>query len=170
MYDRLLGQVENGGLDGFTGERRVRFAQDWERLRNRLPLVDHALITGAVAHDLPGELAQSSMHRVLTQALRISPAEASRRVRAAEQVGVRVSMTGLPLEPRRPLLAAAQRAGDVTPEQVQIITKGLGSVDRAGFDPADIAEGEKILTKAAVQVGSEGPAGVDRPGGRGDQP
>ena len=27
VFDRLLKQVENGGLDGFTGERRVRFAQ-----------------------------------------------------------------------------------------------------------------------------------------------
>jgi hypothetical protein len=138
VYDRLLKQVENGGLDGFTGERRMWFAQQWERFRNRMPLVDHAIITDGIAHDLPGELGQSSMSRVLTQALRISAGEASRRVQAAEQVGERVSMLGQRMDPLRPVLAAAQRAGEVTPEQVHIICKGLASVDRAGFDPVDL--------------------------------
>jgi hypothetical protein len=121
VFGQLLKQLENGGLDGFPGERLIRFAQTWERFRNTMPLVDQAIITDGIAHDLPGELGQSSMIRVLTQALRISVGEASRRVQAAEQLGERVSMTGQPLGPVRPVLAAAQRAGEVTPEQVHII-------------------------------------------------
>src|SRR6478609_9730354 len=116
VFDRLVKQVENGGLDGFTGDRRVRFAQEWERFRNTMPLVDHAIIGDGIAHDLPGELCQSSMTRVLTQALRISAGEASRRVQAAEQLGARVSMLGQPLDPLRKVLAAAQRRGEITPE------------------------------------------------------
>jgi hypothetical protein len=57
------------------------------------------------------------LSRVLTQALRISPGEAHRRVRAAEGLGQRVSMLGAPLPPVRPVLAAAQRDGAVTPDQ-----------------------------------------------------
>jgi hypothetical protein len=36
---------------------------------------------------------------------------------------------------------------------VHIITTGLVSVDRAGFDPAEITKGEKILTDAAANLG-----------------
>jgi hypothetical protein len=151
--DHLQKILDDGGLGDLSNAERVGFLQRLEQGRNRLAVLDHVIIADCVAHDLAGELAQSSMTRVLTQALRISVGEASRRVQAAEQVGDRVGMTGQRLDPRRPVLAAAQRAGDVTPEQVHIIAKGLAGVDRAGFDPADITAGEQILTRAALEVG-----------------
>jgi hypothetical protein len=52
---------------------------------------------------------------VLTSLLRLSPGEAHRRVKAAAAVGPRRSMLGESLQPTRPVLAAAQRAGEVTP-------------------------------------------------------
>jgi hypothetical protein len=68
-------------------------------------------------------------------------------------------MTGEVLGPRRPVLAAAQGAGEVTPEQVQVIVRALdgvdragvdrAGVDRAGVDPADIAAGQQLLTQQA---------------------
>ena len=85
------------------------------------------------------------MIRVLMSVLRLSPGESSRRVRAAAAVGERTSMLGQPLPPRRPHLAAAQHAGRVSPEQVSIIERALAQVDRRGFDPADIEEGEQLL-------------------------
>ena len=54
-------------------------------------------------------------------------------------------MLGQPLPPLRPHLAAAQQAGRVSPEQVSIIERALAQVDRRGFDPADIEEGERML-------------------------
>jgi len=51
------------------------------------------------------------------------------------------------------VLAAAQRAGAVTPEQVDLIARGLGSVDRRGFDPADLEAGERLLTDFATTFG-----------------
>jgi hypothetical protein len=47
---------------------------------------------------------------------------------------VRMSMTGQPLAPVRPHLAAAQRDGEVSPEQVDIVERALSKVDRVGFD------------------------------------
>ena len=47
----------------------------------------------------------------LAATLRLSVGEASRRVRAAEALTERMSMTGQPLAPVRPHLAAAQRDG-----------------------------------------------------------
>ena len=79
--------------------------------------------------------------------------EAAGRVRAAEAVGERTSMLGQPLPPVRPVLAEAQRTGEISPEQVSIIERALAKVDRPGFDPADIAAGEELLTRFAHQVG-----------------
>ncbi len=158
--DHLQKILEDGGLAGYSNPERVCFLQSFEQGRNKMALLDHVLINDCVAHDLPGELCQSSMNRVLTQALRISAAEASRRVQAAERLGDRVSVTGQRLGPVRPVLAAAQRAGTVTPEQVHIIHQALGAVERPGFDQADITIGEEILTRAAAEVGPKDLAGL----------
>ena len=119
--------------------------QNLEQTRNRIPLIDHALIGDAETRNLPEALTQPSMIRVLMSVLRLSPGEASRRVRAAAAVGERTSMLGQPLAPLRPHLAAAQQAGRVSPEQVSIIERALAQVDRRGFDPADIDKGEQLL-------------------------
>ena len=58
-------------------------------------------------------------------------------------------MLGEALEPVRPVLAAAQRDGEVSAEKVAIIERALEKVDRRGFDPAAIAKGEALLTENA---------------------
>jgi len=62
-------------------------------------------------------------------------------------------MHGEPLPPTRPVLAAAQRAGQVSPEQVSIIERGLDRVDRLGFDPGHIDAAEALLTGHAHTFG-----------------
>src|SRR5919106_1987553 len=64
-----------------------------------------------------------------------------------------MSMTGEPLAPVRPHLAAAQRTGEITPEQVGIIEQALSRVDRPGFHPAAVEAGEELLTRFAHQFG-----------------
>jgi hypothetical protein len=152
-FEHLLKVVEGGDLDHYDDVDYVGFMQKYERMRNRMALVDHRVIRDGVDRKLPETLTQKSMQRVLTSALRISEAEASRRVRAAEKVGDRVSMRGEPLAPVRARLAAAQRAGEVSPEQANIILTGLAKVDRPGFDPADVDAAEQLLTGFAASFG-----------------
>jgi len=147
--DRLVGVVEGGGLASVDDQRLVGFLQRFERVRNRLPLVDHAVLGEAQARGLADRLTQPSLTRVLVSSLRLSAGEAHRRVKAADALAAGSTMTGERLEPRRPVLAAAQRAGDVTPEQVQVIVRALEKVDRPGFDPAEVAVGERLLTGQA---------------------
>lgn len=130
--------VEDGGLDALDTVGFVGFVEGLERVRNRLRLADHRIIADAGRRELPDELAQGSLVRTWTGMLRISPGEASRRVRAAAAVGERVSLTGEPLGPVRPYLAAAQRSGEVNAEQVAIIERALSTVEGRGFDPADL--------------------------------
>ena len=85
--------------------------------------------------------------------LRISIGEANRRVRAAEALTGRMSMTGQPLEPVRPHLAAAQRDGEISAEQVDVVERALAKVDRVGFDPDRVAWGEQQLAGWAGQFG-----------------
>src|SRR4051812_22924798 len=106
--DHLVKVVEDGGLDAYDDRQLVTFAQQVEAVRNRTALLDHRLIHDGQARRLPETLTQPSMAGVLAWALRISRGEAARRVRAAEQVGERVAVTGEPLEPLRPALAGAQ--------------------------------------------------------------
>ena len=148
--EHLIKLADDGGIDEFDGVGVIGFMQEVERTRNRLWSVDHQAIAAAERLDLPTVLCQGSMRRVLTSVLGVSKGEAARRVRAAEAVGPRTSMLGEPLEPMRPVLAAAQQAGEVSAEKVDIIERALDKVDRRGFDPADIAHGEALLTEHAV--------------------
>jgi len=147
--DQLVTVIE-GGVNTVDDLGLVGFLQRFERVRNRLPLVDHAMLGEAQARGLADRLTQPSLARVLVSSIRLSAGEAHRRVKAAEALAGQVSITGERLEPRRPVLAAAQRAGDVTPEQVQVIVRALEKVDRPGFDPAEVAVGERLLTGQAA--------------------
>jgi hypothetical protein len=151
--DHLVKLVEDGRLETFDDTQLVEFVQGFERLRNRLPLIDHRMVRDAQRRNLPDVLCQSSLPRLLAATLRISVAEAARRVRAAGSLSDRLSMTGQPMDPVRPHLAAAQRSGDITPEQVDIAERALAAVDGAGFDPDLIDQGEQLLARFATQFG-----------------
>ena len=122
-----------------------------ERVRNKLPVVDRAMIQYGTEQGVPAVLSERTMTRVLTNGIRISIGEASRRVKAAEHLADRTSMTGEPLAPIRPHLAAAQRDGLVTPEQVTLIDTALRKVKHC--DPAAVEAGEMLLVQHATQLG-----------------
>ncbi len=155
----LVKVVEDGGLDHYDRAGFVGFMQGFERVRNQLSLIDHRIIRDADERSLPEALCQSNVNGVLTSTLRLSRAEATRRVRAAGAVGERVSMLGAPLAPLRPALAAAQRDGQVSAEQVNVVERALAQIDRPGFHPDDAEAAEQLLTGFA---GTFGPADLGR--------
>ena len=89
-FGHLVKVVDDGGLEDLDAPGLVGFLQMFETVRNAMPVIDHAVIRTATERDVPHTLCQSSMRRVLTQALRLSQPEAGRRVRAAEQLGERL--------------------------------------------------------------------------------
>jgi hypothetical protein len=109
------------------------------------------LIQYGTEQGAPAVLSERSMTRVLMSGLRLSAGTASRRVRAAEHLADRTSMTGEPLTPVRPHLAAAQRAGTVSPEQVSLIDSALRKV--AHCDPVALEAGEALLVDQATKLG-----------------
>jgi hypothetical protein len=147
----LIKVVDDGALADLGAVGLVGFLAELEQVRNQWPVVDRAAIQYGVEQGVPAALTERSMTRVLMAGLRLSVGEAHRRVKAAEHLAVRRSMTGELLGPVRPVLAAAQADGGVSPEQVAVIDGALRKVDHC--DPAAVAAGEKLLTDAAGALG-----------------
>ena len=141
----MVDTIESGGLDQLSAAGKISFWRRFEAFRNRLPLVDHSLIADAEAHDLAGEYCFSSLSVLLTRMLLLSPSEAAARVRAAAAVGPRISKDGETVGPLLPNLAAAQRAGAVTPEQVQIVARAMQKLSRPDLDADEVAAAEQQL-------------------------
>src|SRR4051794_21456631 len=120
--DVVLAAFESG-LDGVDDEALVGVMRRFERVRNRMALVDHELVGACERRDLPARHSEPNVARLMASVLRVSPAEANRRVRAAEACRPRMSLTGEPLAPVRPALAAAQRTGEVSGEQADLIVR-----------------------------------------------
>ena len=101
-------EADLGGLGAFS---LVGLLQRLETVRNKLPVVDRTIIQYGTEQGVPGVLSARSMRQVLMGGLRLSAGEAGRRAKAASQLADRHSQLGEPLEPLRPHVAAAQRAG-----------------------------------------------------------
>jgi hypothetical protein len=125
--------------------------RELEVLRRRLAVVDHALIAELGRRALAGRLVLGSTSELLQAALRLSPHQANRRVRASELCGPRWSLTGEQLETLLPEVAAAQAAGVISPEHARVIASTLEELP-SSVDPADVAVAEQHLVRAAGQL------------------
>ncbi|MGA9491766.1 MAG: DUF222 domain-containing protein, partial [Mycobacterium sp.] len=106
-------------FDVLTTPERLNVLESFEVFRRQLPAVEHALITEVAREDqavLGGKPAA-----VLADRLRISRAEASRRVHEAADLGARRALNGEPLAPVLEATAAAQRDGVLGPGHVAVI-------------------------------------------------
>jgi hypothetical protein len=149
--DHVIKLLEDRALETLDDKGLVGFLQGFERLRNRLPLIDHQMIKEGTARNLAQTLCQGSMTRLLSATLLISPGEAASRVRAAETLAERMSMTGEPLEPVRSHLAELQRSGEISAEKADLVVRALAPLTRRGFDPEAIDAGEQLLARFATQ-------------------
>ena len=71
--DMLVTAVESGGLDGLDGLALVECMRGCEWVRNRMSLVDHAVVGAAERAGLAGRLTHSSLSSVWVPTLRLSP-------------------------------------------------------------------------------------------------
>jgi Domain of unknown function (DUF222) len=90
---------------------------------------------------------------LLTRTLQLSPGEAAARVRAAAALGSQTSIDGELLKPLLPSLAAAQRDGVVSPEQVRIVERAMQKLCRPDLNPEEVAAAEEQLVAQARVCG-----------------
>src|ERR1700761_4783345 len=99
-------------FDALTTPERLMLLGRCERLRRRLPALEHPLINQVAEQADPTELG-GKLAPALANRLLITRSEASRRIHEAADLGVRTALTGEPLPPALPATADAQRHGAI---------------------------------------------------------
>ena len=139
-------------FDVFTTPERLRALERLECVARRLRAPQHALITQLDAQAGEEELG-GTLRCALADRLRITKAEAGRRIAEAADLGERRALTGEPLAPQLSATAAAQRDGLIGDGHVAVIRRFFAHL------PAEIDPG----TREAADADLAGKAGGYRP-------
>lgn len=137
--DAALDSLFEIDLTALSAEDLVRLAGHWERLARR-----QAVLRSDAAVELQRRAVSEvggAPHKVLADWLRISPAEARRRINLAQPLAARTSLIGETLPALQPATADAWRAGDLDVEHVRVIQRFLAELPIAvGREARDDAE------------------------------
>lgn len=118
---QALDALAGADLNSATSDELLAAMRELERLRRRLPTVEHALIAETESRGLPYESGCRNTAQFLRGLLRLDPSEAWGRVRAADATGVHRTLSGERLAPAYPAVAAAQAAGDISERHARIV-------------------------------------------------
>lgn len=140
-------------FDGLSAPELMEVLVRRESLAWRAPVVDHRILARLVTDGDPGVLGASSLAKALAERLRISTAEARRRLAEAAELGPRTALTGEPLEPVLPALAAGVADGSIGPEHLAIARKAIAKLPAA----LPLADRERVDTDLAVLAGEFAP-------------
>ena len=112
-------------VEGCSRSELVALIDDYEALWCQLPSQSHRLVARLQAETTPKQLGAKSWNEVLRIRWRLSAVEAARRLGEAAELGPRRSLTGEPLAPVLPAVAAAQAGGLITAEHVTVIRRAV---------------------------------------------
>lgn len=136
----------------FTTPERLRALERLERVARRLRAHQHELINAlgaqASAEELGGSLCSG-----LADGLRITKAEAARRIADAADLGERRALTGEPLAPKLTATAAGQRDGFIGDGHIKVIRNFFAQL------PVEV----DVLTRQAAEADLAAKAGAYRP-------
>src|ERR1700733_11974813 len=151
-FDALDAAVTTAGeLDVGTADPipRLRALERLETARRRLLTTAYDLVAG-LAHEDPADVG-GPVHKVIADWLRISCAEARRRMRDAEQLTQRMTITGETLSPELPATAQAWRAGMLDQQHLRVIQTFVR--DLPADTPIDTVEcAERFLAEQSAQL------------------
>lgn len=91
--------------------------------RRRAPALEHRILKDLGRRVAPAQIGAKNWSEVLQQRLRISAADARRRLDDATDLSPRRTMTGETLEPTLPNVAKRQAAGELGPDHLRVIRK-----------------------------------------------
>lgn len=128
---------------------RLRVLERMETARRRQMAVSNDVIGGLAKED-PADIG-GPVHKVVADWLRISCAEAGRRVRDAKQLSPRLTLTGEELPPELPATAEAWREGLLDGQHVRVIQTFVADLPDA--TPVETVEkAERFLARQAVKL------------------
>src|ERR1700757_521995 len=155
VFDALDGDLDRLcelSFDVFTTPERLRALERLERVARRLRAPQHALINQVGAQAAEQELG-GTVRSALADRLRITKAEAGRRIDEAEDLGQRRALTGESLAPQLSATATAQRQGLIGDGHVRVIRSFFAHL------PAEV----DLLTGEAAEADLAGNASEYRP-------
>ncbi|MGO8937856.1 MAG: DUF222 domain-containing protein, partial [Mycobacterium sp.] len=155
VFDALDGALDRLcelSFDVLTTPELLRTLERLERGERRLRTPEHALINQLDAQAGEEELG-GTLRCALADRLRITKADAGRRIAEAEDLGERHALTGEPLAPQLSATAAAQRDGLIGDGHVRVIRSFFAHL------PAEVDLG----TREAAEADLAGKAGGYRP-------
>lgn len=154
-FDALAADLDRAlelDFEALTPRECVALLRRCEVLRRKLPAVEHPLVNQLAAAD-PAELG-GKPRWVLADELHIARGEAGRRITEAAELGPRRTLTGQPLEPALPAVAAAQQRGQIGATHVQVIRSFFHYLPDH-VDPGTLTQAERHLTELACQYRPE---------------
>jgi hypothetical protein len=151
-FDALDAAVAKVGLldfDNYEPAVRLRALEQLETARRQQAVSSHDLVAGLAKED-PADVG-GPVHKVIADWLRISPAEARRRMRDAEQLAPRITITGETLPPELPATAQAWRAGALDGQHLRVLQTFCR--DLSVDTPVDTVErAERFLAQQATKL------------------
>jgi hypothetical protein len=155
QMETLQAQMNSLSIDAFTPLELLDLQQRRETLSWQQPVIDHKVYQRLTTECTPKQLGAKSFTKVLSTRLRISAAAASRRLKHAALLGLRVGLTGEPLAPLWPTVAHGQADGLISTEHITKITSFFDKLPQAIDAPTrDGAETE--LAKHACRLTVDG--------------
>ncbi|VBA54321.1 HNH endonuclease signature motif containing protein [Mycobacterium pseudokansasii] len=138
--DAAVDRLVDLNFDALTTPEWLALVERCEKVRRRLPVAEHQLINNLARQASTEELGGKLSHAIADWAL-ISRTEASRRIKAAADLGPRRGLTGEPIAPVLAGAVAAQRDGKLGGESIHVIRRFYhqlpGWVDQATRERAE---------------------------------
>jgi hypothetical protein len=133
-------------FDALSPTVRLRVLERLEASRRRQIAVSHDVIAGLAAED-PADIG-GPVHKVVADWLRISYAEACRRLRDANELSPRLTLTGQELAPQLPATAVAWRDGLLDGQHLRVIQTFVRDLPES-IPAATVENAERFLAGQA---------------------
>ncbi|WP_370500861.1 DUF222 domain-containing protein [Mycolicibacterium sp. jd] len=146
--------VLSKAAEGASHRELIGLLAQLTQVLRSVPTLEHQILARLTAETEPHRLGEGSWKKVLTTSLRVSGAEAGRRLSRAKTLGPRCAMTGELLAPLWEATAAAQAQGLLSEEHVAVIAKFHKDLP-AWVDVDTRAHADRQLARKGAGVGPE---------------
>ena len=135
-------------VDGLDDAGLLQYELDLEHAQRLIEAAKLAADAAVASRSLAQQRGYARTSVFLRDLLRISPHAACGRLRAAEALGPRRALTGEPLEPSYPTVAAAQLSGAISPEHARVVVQTVESLPEAVRAEHDRSVEQLLVAKA----------------------